>query len=202
MWTQAGPLDKLQGMTNLATIEQLHADDFAAFIAYLNDHLSDNGGIEAGYFQPLPRSRSFYPADREGAFREGLDAALGTSGWRRAWVARSAQRRIIGHIDLRAHPESFTEHRCLLGMGVDRDHRKAGLGAALIAHARQWAADVAQLEWIDLQVISENQAAVALYQRAGFIRVGEMTDMFRIDGRSFPYTNMALRLGPIEMSSH
>lgn len=180
-------------MTHSATIEPLHADDFADFIAYLNDHLSDNGG-EAGYFQPLPRDRSFFPADRTSAFRDGLDAEVGTSGWRRAWVVRSAARRIIGHIDLRAHPERFTEHRCLLGMGVDRDHRKAGLGAALIAQARQWATKVALLEWIDLQVISENQAAVALYRRAGFIKAGEMTDMFRIDGKSFSYMTMSMRL--------
>ena len=181
-------------MTNSASIEQLHAADFAEFIAYLNDHLSDNGSVEAGYFQPLPRSHARFPADREAAFREGLAAGIRAKGWRRAWVARSAGGEIIGHVDLRSHPESFTEHRCLLGMGVDRRHRRAGLGVALIAHARQWATDVAQIEWIDLQVISANQAAVGLYQRAGFVKVGESPDMFRIDGRCLSYTSMSLRL--------
>jgi ribosomal protein S18 acetylase RimI-like enzyme len=182
-------------MPEPASIAPLHESEFADFIAYLNDHLADNGGADTGYFQPTPRSASFFPADREAAFRSGLATAVGTKGWRRAWVARSADGRIAGHIDLRAHADSFAEHRCLLGMGVDRSRRKAGLGMALIDHARQWAAEEAKLEWIDLQVIAENGAAVSLYQRAGFIKVGEMNDMFRIDGKSFSYSTMSLRLG-------
>jgi ribosomal protein S18 acetylase RimI-like enzyme len=176
-----------------AVIEALGAADFAHFVTYLNDHLADNGG-EAGYFQPLPRRASFMPPERARAFQDGLDIAVGSRGWRRAWVARSAQGHIVGHIDLRSHADGLTGHRCLLGMGVDRGSRRAGLGAALIAHARHWAAEVARLEWIDLQVISENQAALALYRRAGFVSAGEIADMYRIDGNSFSYTTMSLRL--------
>jgi RimJ/RimL family protein N-acetyltransferase len=180
-------------MTNSISIEPLQANDFAEFILYLNDHLLDNGGVETGYFQPLPRSGACFSPERASAFRDGMGTAVASKGWRRAWVARS-EGRIAGHIDLRAYPDGFTEHRCLLGMGVDRRHRRAGVGAALIFHARQWAADSGQLEWIDLQVISENLAAVGLYQRAGFTKAGEMPDMFRIDGRSFAYTTMSMRL--------
>jgi ribosomal protein S18 acetylase RimI-like enzyme len=176
-----------------AAIEALGVDDFGQFVTYLNDHMADNGG-DAGYFQPLPRRASSMPPERARAFRDGLDVAVGSRGWRRAWVARSPEGRIVGHIDLRSHADGFTGHRCLLGMGVDRNSRRAGLGAALIAHARRWAAEVARLEWIDLQVISENQAALALYRRAGFNTAGEITDMYRIDGNSFSYTTMSLRL--------
>lgn len=177
----------------LALVEPLGAAGFTEFIVYLNDHLADNGG-EAGYFQPLPRGHSTFPAERAAQFRSGLDIAVGAQGWRRAWVARSAEGRLVGHIDLRAHLESFTGHRCLLGMGVDRHHRRAGLGAALIAHARQWAAEVARLEWMDLQVMSQNRAALALYRRAGFETVGEIEEMFKIDGKAFSYTTMSMRL--------
>jgi RimJ/RimL family protein N-acetyltransferase len=183
-------------MTDRASIAPLHERDFGEFIAYLNDHLSDNGGAEAGYFQPLSRSQSVVPADRQAAFRSGLAGAVGAKGWRRAWVARTADGRIVGHLDLRAHAEGCAEHRCLLGMGVDRHHRRTGLGSALIALARQWATDDATLEWIDLQVPGDNRAAVGLYQRAGFIKSGEVQDMFRIDGKSFSYVTMSLRLGP------
>jgi ribosomal protein S18 acetylase RimI-like enzyme len=65
---------------------------------------------------------------------------------------------------------------------------------ALIEYARQWATDVAKLDWIDLQVIGANRAAISLYQRAGFIKAGEAADMFRIDGKSFSYAAMSLRL--------
>lgn len=174
-------------------VEPLDAGDFADFVVYMNDHLLDNGGA-AGYFQPLPRKESGFPAERAAPFRSGLAIAVGAQGWRRAWVARAADGRIVGHIDLRGHPENFTSHRCLLGMGVDRHHRRAGLGAKLIAHARQWAAEVARLAWMDLQVMSQNHAALALYRRAGFDKVGEIADMFNIDGKAFSYTTMSMQL--------
>lgn len=175
-------------------IAPLPADQFDDFIVYLNDHLADNGGSETGYFQPLPRDQSCWPAERAAAFRNALATPVGAAGWRRAWVVRSADGRIAGHIDLRAPPERFAAHRCLLGMGVDRGCRRAGLGAALIGHARAWAKQAAHLDWIDLQVISDNRAAIALYQRAGFVTTGQTPDMFRIDGRSFAYSSMSLAL--------
>ena len=80
-------------------------------------------------------------------------------------------------------------------MGVHRDYRRLGLGATLIAYAEQWAMANTTLEWIDLQVLSGNGPAVRLYLRAGFTRVGEVPEMFRMDGRSFAETTMTKRLG-------
>lgn len=175
-------------------IGPLAADQFDVFLAYLNEHLADNGKDGGIYFQPLSRLQSRFPPERAELFRNGLLVALGQPGWRRLWVARDAQGAIVGHIDLRCHSESGAEHRCLLGMGVHRAHRGVGLGAALIAHAERWAAASQQLEWIDLQVLSENGPAMGLYERAGFMRVGEAADRFRMDGRSFAYTSMCKRL--------
>lgn len=181
--------------TQTLSITAVDATEFDPFLAYLNDHLSDNGAIGDGYFQPLSRSTSHFPADRAVAFRFGLAVPVGQAGWRRLWVARSATGQILGHIDLRAHAERFTEHRCLLGMGVDRGHRQIGLGMQLIAHAADWAQASGLLEWIDLQVLSSNDKAIRLYGRCGFEKTGETPDMFQIDGQRFSYTAMAKRLG-------
>ena len=56
-------------------------------------------------------------------------------------------------------------------MGAQRDYRRLGLGLRLIEHAARWARDNG-LAWIDLQVLSVNQPAIALYRRAGFIQTG------------------------------
>lgn len=174
-------------------IEQLDAAGFDAFLSYLNDHLSDNGRGTTSYFQPLSRDESRFPADKAAAFKTGMQTAVGNAGWRRIWVARDANGAIIGHIDLRAHVERHAAHRCLLGMGVDRGHRKVGLGTHLIAHAVQWAAETG-FGWIDLQVLSVNAPAITLYERNGFQKTGETADMFRIDGQSFAYTSMNKRV--------
>lgn len=193
----ANSTDTVSLMPNIPTsplsIEALAPAGFDAFLDYLNDHLADNGNNGRPYFQPLSRHASHFPADKAEAFRNGMQQPIMEAGWRRVWVARDGDGRIAGHIDLRAHAERLAAHRCLLGMGVDRDHRRLGLGLRLIAHARQWASDNG-LAWIDLHVLSVNQPAIALYRRAGFVVNGEIPDMFRLDGRQFAYTSMALKL--------
>ncbi len=49
-------------------------------------------------------------------------------------------------------------------------------------------------EWIDLQVLSVNTPAIALYHRTGFQKTGEIPAMFHIDGQAFDYTSMSKRL--------
>ena len=132
--------------------------------------------------------------EKEQLFRAGLNLPVGSPGWRRAWVARASDRQIVGHVDLRSHPVRFAEHRCLLGMGVDRNHRRLGLGAALLSHASEWALANTGLEWLDLEVLSTNEPAIRLYLRAGFVKVGEVAEMFKMDGRLFAKTTMTKRL--------
>ena len=169
-------------------------DDLPAFFLYLNDHLSDNGVCGTALFMPMPRDESRLPADKEAAFRSGMETPVGQPGWRRAWIAVTGEGAIAGHIDLRARPEKATGHRALLGMGVHRDHRRQGLGEALIAAAGEWAAGET-IDWIDREVLSVNEAARRLYARCGFGQVGELADMFRIDGQSLGYTFMTRRVG-------
>jgi len=175
-------------------IESLNESGCDEFFLYLNDHRSDNGTEDVGYFMPLSKSESRFPSDKEQSFRVGLGVSVGSCGWRRAWVARAANHQIVGHVDLRSHPVRFAEHRCLLGMGVDRHHRRVGLGALLLAHATDWSVAHTRLEWLDLQLLSANAPAMRLYLRAGFTMIGEMVDMFKIDGRYFASTTMTKRL--------
>jgi RimJ/RimL family protein N-acetyltransferase len=175
-------------------IETLNQSGCDEFFRYLNDHRSDNGKEATGYFAPLSQSESRYPPDKEKAYRDGLIIPVGSPGWRRAWVARAPSRQIVGHVDLWSHPVRFAEHRCLLGMGVGRDHRRLGVGTALLAHATQWALANSELEWLDLHVLSSNEAAARLYLRAGFTKVGEVPQMFKFDGRTFSDITMTRRL--------
>jgi ribosomal protein S18 acetylase RimI-like enzyme len=168
--------------------------DLGALFAYLNEHLADNGKGGTALFQPMARSESRFPADKEAGFITGLGKQVGEPGWRRAWIAQDETGAIAGHIDLRARQEGPAAHRALLGMGVHRDYRRQGLGTQLIAVATAWAQEQASLDWIDLEVLSVNSAARQLYTSCGFTTIGEMPDMFRIDGEQLAYTFMTRRL--------
>lgn len=174
----------------------IHAVDrhsLPLFFDYLDDHLQDNGRNGMPLFQPMPRSQSAFSPDKAAAFTRGLEVAIGQPGWRRAWIA-AGHEGILGHVDLRARPETASAHRALLGMGVHRAARRQGLGRALLASAMQWARDATALDWVDLEVLSDNVPARALYRDAGFRVCGEIPDMFRIDGEPLAYTLMSLQL--------
>lgn len=176
------------------SIHRVERDQCDEFIAYLNDHLSDNGNSGHGYFQPLSRANLCYPINQIEAFRNSLDIEISAKGWRRVWVMRSEQGRIAAHITLRGHSENYTAHRCLLGMGVDRSHRRRGLGSALIQHVCAWSLCVEHLKWIDLQVVDGNNSAIALYTTAGFVETGRVDEMFEVDGKYLSSVAMALSL--------
>lgn len=179
---------------NKIAIEQVELGGFAPFLDYMQHHLVDNGAEDGVYFQPLPRNQGSLPAGWADSFRNGLQTPVGQAGWRRLWVARDAGGQIIGHVDLRAHSDDYSRHRCQLGIGVHRAHRKLGLGYALLCHAEQWARQEALFAWIDLQVLSSNRVALNLYQRAGYTTMSAVADMFRIDGLSFASTSMTKAL--------
>lgn len=168
---------------------------YDAFFAYLNDQLKDNGQGGTPLFQPMSRVLPTLAPERAAAFRQALETPLGQPGWRRAWIAVGPEG-IRGHIDLRARPEPHAQHRCLLGMGVHRGWRGAGLGRRLVGMAVQWATAQDGLDWIDLELLSVNAPARRLYLATGFVQTGEQADMFRIDGEQHGYTFMSRPLRP------
>jgi ribosomal protein S18 acetylase RimI-like enzyme len=110
------------------------------------------------------------------------------------WLALDARGSITGHIDLRVRPEPGSRHRAMLGMGVHRAYRRRGLGARLLDTAVAWARGESNMKWIDLEVLSENHPAVALYLAAGFTMTARIADMLEIDGVSHNLSYMSYKL--------
>jgi RimJ/RimL family protein N-acetyltransferase len=78
---------------------------------------------------------------------------------------------IVGRLSLGrdAHPSS--SHVADLGLMVAQAHRRTGVGSVLLAAAEAWArpAGIGKLE---LHVFPYNEAAIALYEKAGYEREG------------------------------
>ena len=107
-------------------------DDLDSFFIYLNKHLLENGSNNTNFFQPVSKTDSALNDTMKLRFSKGITISIGEHGWRRLWLAFDRNNKVVGHIDIRSHPEAYTHHRVLLGTGVDSSFRKKGYGIALL----------------------------------------------------------------------
>jgi ribosomal protein S18 acetylase RimI-like enzyme len=98
---------------------------------------------------------------------------------------------VAGWCDITAMTRPVFAHRGTLGMGVLEAYRGMGIGRALIEAALA-AARARGLARVDLQVLADNERAIALYRAVGFVVEGVKRDAYRVDGRSVDLVDMAL----------
>jgi RimJ/RimL family protein N-acetyltransferase len=170
------------------------AADVHALVDYLGDLLQDNGTGDTPFFQPHARGAPWHASEKVELFQGAIATAVGERNWRRFWLALDEGGAIAGHVDLKALPDPYTDHRASLGLGVHRDHRRRGVGRALVQVAVDWAIAKSRIDWIDLWVFAANDGARALYQAAGFQELATFKDQFRIDGQSIDEVHMAKAL--------
>lgn len=178
----------------LKEIRLIEEGELPQFFDYLDRQIAENGQGDIPLFQPMSRQIQSMSESMKSTFREGLHREFGVGAWRRLWIAVDEENHICGHIDLRPLAEPHTAHRALLGMGVDSDTRRMGLGKRLVDTVALWAKNAPKLDWIDLWVMSNNLPAIKLYQSTGFVKNGEIKEMFNIDDCFYSYINMSKRL--------
>jgi RimJ/RimL family protein N-acetyltransferase len=169
---------------NAVSFRQLGAQDLSSFLAYLAPHMNENGRGNTALFQPQSRSVPYPVADKGPRFLAAWEKPLSEPGWSRAWGAFHENGNVVGHADVRARPEPYTNHRALLGVGVDSKFRNQGIAKHLVQLAMNWAKEQQNLAWLDLQMLGGNAPARAVYEHLGFVELVSVPDMFRIDGQS------------------
>ncbi|GAB4417101.1 MAG: GNAT family N-acetyltransferase [Bacteroidia bacterium] len=179
----------------MISIVALTPERLGAFFQYLTMHVAENGLEGATLFLPLSRQQSAHAGAWKSKFEDGMHKAYGETGWRKAWVAVSQDNSIVGHIDIRLHPQLNASHRVLLGIGVDSRFRGLGIGQTLLSCVVEYCRSDSRISWIDLEVMANNAPARSLYEKMGFEELSTTRDMFRIDGVSYDYTSMTLYVG-------
>ncbi len=164
--------------------------DFDAWAAH-GYRLAGESGVDGDpVFMPWGREHPYDP-ERSRAKRT-RDWTEATHGW--AWLLWDGDR-VVGHVDLHKEGLPASEHRVELGMGLERAFRRRGFGRQLLETAVAWARCAPGIDWIDLGVFSGNEAAIRLYESAGFERVGVTRDRFRVDGQRIDDIAMCLFVG-------
>jgi RimJ/RimL family protein N-acetyltransferase len=78
---------------------------------------------------------------------------------------------VVGRMSLARDPHPASFHVADLGLMVAASHRRRGVGTALLDAAVAWARSVGVAK-LELHVFPHNEAAIALYERFGFVREG------------------------------
>ena len=90
---------------------------------------------------------------------------------------------LVGQIVLHVEPKPRRKHVAGIGMGVRDDWAGKGVGSALMAAALDLADNWLNLHRIELTVFVDNEAALALYRKFGFVEEGRARDYAFRQGR-------------------
>lgn len=102
--------------------------------------------------------------------------------------------KIIGLINLQIYPKTKMAHRATLGISVLAEYQNQGVGNALLTALIAYAKQVEQLELLELEVACENTAAIHLYEKFGFKKIGELPRFFKMNQRYLDFIMMQLDL--------
>jgi L-phenylalanine/L-methionine N-acetyltransferase len=85
---------------------------------------------------------------------------------------------IVGRLSVARDQHPASAHVADLGLMVAQSHRRRGVGTALLEAAAEWGRD-AGVRKLELHVFPWNTAAIALYEKFGFVREGYRKEHYR-----------------------
>lgn len=96
--------------------------------------------------------------------------------------------------DLNVYPHKRMKHRCELSISVQKKYWHCGIGRMCMDMMITYAQEIESLKIITLEVIEDNERAIALYESYGFVNVGYLQKYFNIDGTYYGAYLMELDL--------
>jgi RimJ/RimL family protein N-acetyltransferase len=108
-------------------------------------------------------------------------------------VTAFAHTQVVGFCDISPNPAPGFMHVGRLGMGVLLEWRRHGVGRRLLQACLELAKN-AGLEKVELEVFSDNTAAIRLYESFAFSREGVRVRSRKLEGRYQDLMLMALWL--------
>jgi RimJ/RimL family protein N-acetyltransferase len=106
-----------------------------------------------------------------------------------------AEERVVGWCDVFAHWAYALRHVGTLGMGVQADYRRQGLGERLLRATVEHALRNG-IYRIALEARADNAAAIRLYEKVGFRHEARTRSALRFDEVFYDGVQMALLQGP------
>ncbi|EOU2462567.1 GNAT family N-acetyltransferase [Vibrio navarrensis] len=91
--------------------------------------------------------------------------------------------KVVGNIGFHHSQRPRTAHTASFGIGVHDDYHGLGIGSKLIETVTDLADNWLNVHRIQIEVNSDNERAIALYKKHGFVIEGEAVDASFRDGQ-------------------
>ena len=98
---------------------------------------------------------------------------------------------VVGQLTVHIRDNPRRRHVATIGMGVKTSARRQGIGSTLVAAAIELTEKWHAIRRIELEVYTDNSAAIALYRKFGFEIEGTMKDYAFRDGKCVDVYAMA-----------
>ncbi len=96
-------------------------------------------------------------------------------------LVAEADGEVVGNVLVSVDRGVATEHIGVLSITIAEDWRDVGIGTEMVAAARRWARDRG-LRKLSLGVFPDNERAIAVYEKQGFVREGVRRMQYRTGG--------------------
>ncbi|KKK37761.1 GCN5 family acetyltransferase [Mesobacillus campisalis] len=91
------------------------------------------------------------------------------------------EEKLLGYIIVIGGTARRNRHSAYLVVGILKEYRGQGLGTSLFEAVNEWAHEH-ELSRLELTVVTENEAGIALYKKNGFEIEGTKVNSLKIDG--------------------
>jgi RimJ/RimL family protein N-acetyltransferase len=96
-------------------------------------------------------------------------------------LVAEADGEVVGNVLVSVERSTVSDHVGTLSICIAADWRDVGIGGALTRASTAWAQSVG-LAKVGLSVFTDNERAIAVYERSGFVREGVRRRQYRVDG--------------------
>ncbi len=163
------------------TIEKAKASDAKEILQYLKQIGAETDNLSFGG-EGLP-----FSAKAEAEYISQLENSCDG-----IMLLAKSDNKIVGSADLNRLPRRMC-HRGEMSVSVLKEYWNKGIGSSLLREIIRFAKDNS-FEIIDLQVRSDNTAAIHLYEKFGFVKAGTHPAFFKIKNTEISFDYMFLKL--------
>ena len=100
--------------------------------------------------------------------------------------------KIIGNLHFTGGVRARIQHTGEFGVSALKDYWNQGLGTVMVQELIQWAKASNVIRKLNLRVRSDNESAIRVYEKLGFIKEGSITREFYSSGQFYDSIHMGL----------